>query len=169
MKSPRCDYLDETHPALRASPQLRADAARLLLEEALSRSARFRIEFDRRRLLTSLGAADMAALLPTLPTKARRGPVDVHEELLDDDRRKLLRRVLSFNLEKWTDPPLNYIDRVLLFGANDRVLLRATDNCEFILFALPAAARAKLMERYEAAGIPEAVIKQVDVDIEQDV
>jgi len=166
---PRCDYLDETHSALRASPQLRADAVHLLIEEALPCSVRFRLEFDRRRLLAALGAADAAALLPTLPTQAGAHPIEVHEEQLDDDRRKLLRQVLSFRREKWADPPLNYIDRVLLFDPKNHVLLRANESCEFILFLLPTAARENLIKRYREAGIPNAVIKQVDLDIERGV
>jgi hypothetical protein len=167
MTSQGCDYLDETHPALRAEAKLHAEAVRLLLEEALSCSARCRLEFDRRRLLAALGPDDAARLLPTLPAEARVGPVDVHEEFLNDDRRCLLRRVLSFAAEKWPDPPLNYIDRVLFFSADGRVVLRANDNLEFILFALPDEARARLVERYQVEGIPEDVITQVDVDIDQ--
>lgn len=169
MNRPLCDYLDETYVALRASPQLRADAVRLLVEAALSRSARFRLEFDRRRLLDALGAADAGALLPTLPKQPGAGPVEVHEELLNDDRRKLLQQVLSFRREKWADPPLNYIDRVLLFDPDNHVLLRANESGEFILFRLPATLRENLIERYREARIPEAVIKQVDFDIEQGV
>jgi hypothetical protein len=167
MSAPRCDYLDETHPAFRASPEVRADAAHALFEEALSGSTRFRLEFDRERLLAALGPSDAAALLPTLPARPPPGPADVHDESLDDDRRALLLRALSFRREKWADPPLTYIDRVVLFDAGAQVVLRANDSAEFILFALPEPARGRLVERYRASGIPEDVITQVDVDIEQ--
>jgi hypothetical protein len=58
---------------------------------------------------------------------------------------------------------------VLLFDPDNHVLLRANESCEFILFLLPTAACENLIERYREAGIPEAIIKQVDVDIERGV
>lgn len=162
----KCDYIDETHAALRASPQMRADAVGLLLAEALSYSARFSLEFDG-RLLIALGSADAAALLPTLRALPAIGSAEVHEELLDGDRRKLLHQVLSYRREKWVDPPLNYIERVLLFDAENHLLLRGSDSCEFILFVLPAAGRENLISRYREAGIPEDIIKKVDIDIDR--
>jgi hypothetical protein len=60
---------------------------------------------------------------------------------------------------------LNSIRRVLLFDAGGDVVLRANDNAEFVLFNLPAEARARLLENFRAAGIPADVIAGVNEDI----
>jgi hypothetical protein len=160
-----CDYLDESHSLFHARPELRARAVALLVREALARSARFRLEFDRESLLSTLGPADTLALLPNLSQELHGGPVEVAEEALDDGRRHLLERVLSFDLQGWSDLPLNSIRRVLLFDAGGDVVLRANDNAEFVLFNLPAEARARLLENFRGAGIPEDVIAGVSEDI----
>lgn len=170
MTPPGCDFLNQAHPALRASPALRAVAVHALLEVALRCSVRFRLEFDRARLLTALGATSAAALLPSLPACASsEGPLARRDELLDDEKARLLRQVLSFERDMWTDLPINYIERVVLFDAQGDVVLRASDSAEFILCALSNMEHEDLIERYRAAGIPAEVVESVDVDINQGV
>jgi hypothetical protein len=153
---------------MRASPHLRALAVRVLLEESLTWSERFRVEFDRGRLAQVLGE-EMNALFPTLTGNGGLRPSTTHEEHLDRGRRSLLLTVLSFERAKWSDPPLNYIYQLLLFDGSGRIVLRANDNLEFILFSLPPEARERVLERYAAAGISADVIEHLDVDIEQGV
>ena len=72
---------------------------------------------------------------------------------------------MSFGPGPWPDPPLNYIERVVLFCERGNVVLRASDSAEFILFALPRNRRDSLVDRYLKTGIPVDTIEQVDVDI----
>lgn len=162
----RCDSLDMQHPALQESAEARTTAANALFDVALSCSNRFGLQFDRARLRHALGESSFAALLPDLPADApRKHSLDEYDDALDGDRAQLLRRVLSFGDEGWTDTPLNHIDQVALYSPHGDMVLRATDGGEFILFALPPDERAQLLERYAAAGIPRDVIETVDVDI----
>lgn len=164
----RCDSLNIQHPALQASTEARTAAANSLFEVALSCSNSFGLQFDRPRLLHALGESSFAALLPNLsPDAPRKYALEEYDEAFDGDRAHLLKRVLSFGDEGWTDSPLNHIDQVVLYGPHGEMVLRATDGAEFILFALPLDKRAQLLERYAAAGIPSDVIEMVDVDIAQ--
>jgi hypothetical protein len=164
MTFPGCDLLN--HQRLRHVPQLRALAVDALFETALGCSARFRVEFDPIRLPRVLGPETTEALLPGLRTQeSAAAPLERDDEPLDDERARLLGRVVSFELHEWTDPPINYIDRIILFDKQGKVVLRANDNAEFILFALPEDKRNDLIERYRRAGIPEDVVESVDVDI----
>jgi hypothetical protein len=163
MTSSRCDFLD--HARLRNAPALRALEVDILFEIALECSVTFRLEFDAQRLLPLLGPAYTAALLPGPPGHAP-GPLERRDEPLDKDRARLLRRVVSFGPGEWPDPPINYIERVVLFDEQGKVVLFASDSAEFILFALPQERRDNLVERYGAAGIPADTIEFVDVDID---
>lgn len=162
MTTSRCDFLD--HTRLRDSPALRTLAVDKLFEIALEGSARFRLEFNAHRLLPILGPACTAALLPGQAASAR-GPLERRDESLDHDRARLLRKVMSFGPGEWPDPPINYINRVILFDRQGKIILRASDSAEFILFALPPERRDALVEGYRAAGIPANIIEPVDVDI----
>jgi hypothetical protein len=162
MTTPRCDFLD--HARLRHAPELRALAIDALFEVALRYGTRFRLEFDASRLLAVLGSAQAAALLPGQPVPTA-GPLERREEPLAEDRARLLRKVVSFGPGEWPDPPINYIEKVILFDEQGNILLSASDNAEFILFALPQEGRDNLIERYRAAGIPVNTIQPVDVDI----
>jgi hypothetical protein len=117
-------------------------------------------------LLHALGDAAFVAMLPSPPQEGGGDePLADQTEALDPERAALLRRVLSFADEGWTDAPFNHIDQVVLYDARGDMVLRATDGADFILFVLPADQRARLLARYATAGIPGDVIETVNVDI----
>lgn len=162
-----CDSLNIQHPELR-DPAARTSAANSLFEIALACSTRFRLIFDRPGLLRALGGSAFAALLPSPPRMGGPNePLDDQTEELDRERAALLRRVLSFREEGWTEGPFTHIDQVVLYDARGDMVLRATDGADFILFVLPADQRARLLARYAIAGIPGEVVETVNVDITQ--
>jgi hypothetical protein len=160
------DLLDQTQSSLRASPGLRAIAVDLVVELSLASSATYRLEFDGAGLRQLLGAVWMP--MPARDSVGSPGPgasLDHAEGALDADRVRFLRRLVSFEQQEWRGSPLVFIERLVLFDALGRVVLRLGDGGDYVLFALPAAAKAALLEGYRRAGIPQEVIQEVAVDI----
>jgi hypothetical protein len=162
VNSPHCDFLD--HARLSHVPALRVLAVDKLFDIALNYTERFSLEFDAPRLLAVLGPAYTAALFSGQPASTP-GALERREEPLDPDRARLLRKVMSFGPGPWPDPPLNYIKKVVLLDKRGNAVLSASDNAEFILFALPQEGRDNLIALYRAAGIPADTIQPVNVDI----
>ena len=75
-------------------------------------------------------------------------------------------RILSPLAEGFEEHPIYYIKRFRLLDSDGRTLLRGGDHNNFLLFDLPAAERAALLEAYRAKGVPEAAIEQVDVNVD---
>ena len=166
-----CDYLNQAHPALR-TPAARIFAVHTLLDVALRCARRFRIEFDGPRLARVLDKETFAMLLPTLPLDKDAGgggALDACEAPLDPARAALLRRLLSFGWEGWSEPPINMIDRTILLDGRGQVVLRGNDNNDAILFALPEPEKAALLACYGERGIPAEVVERVAVNINQGV
>jgi len=149
----------------RAAPALRVFSVHAVLDAALRRSARFCVDFDRARLIHSLGNETLRELLPHLAQRHAPGPLERQEEPLDEARKQLLRRVLSFEREQWDEPPVNYIERVVLFDTRGQIVLRASDSLDSILFLLPDGERRQLIERLSLAGVPNGVIQSLPLDI----
>jgi hypothetical protein len=92
------------------------------------------------------------------------GGYEVHEEQLDAVKARILRSILSGELEGWEDLSLNYIETATLRDREGRIVLRISDMGEEILYSLPEPERSALIERFAGEGIPEEVIEQVAVN-----
>jgi hypothetical protein len=162
----RVDLLDQEQPSLRASPRLRAIAVDLLVELSLARSATYRLEFDAAGLTKLLGTSGMRMLArDSVGSPAPGRPLDRAEGALEPDRARFLRRLVWFEQQEWRESPLVFIERLVLFEARGRVVLRLGAGGDYVLFALPDRAKAVLLEGYRRAGIPRGVIQEVAVDI----
>jgi hypothetical protein len=163
------DYLNQKHSAFKESPEAHEFAVRTLLDLALRLSHSFNMQFDRERLQRVIGAGFMEKLLPELRDSrvtGRRGSggYEVHEEQLDAVKARILRGILSGELEGWEDLPLNYIESATLRDRDGRIVLRISDMGEEIILSLPEPERSVLIERFAGEGIPEEVIEQVAVN-----
>ncbi len=163
------NYLNQKHVAFKESPDAHAFAVRTLVHFALRLSHSFRMQFDRDRLQRVIGVDVMTKLMPEIPDRrvtgrrASRG-YEIYEERLDAEKARILRSILSVELEGWEDLSINYIESVTLRDREGRVVLRISDMGESILFSLPEPERSAFIESYAGEGIPEEVIEQVDVD-----
>jgi len=120
-----------------------------------------------------IGPESVRKLMPKQPRPVSCARIeswryDVYEDLLDETKSEILHRILSLTPEEGYDErPLNYIRSVRLLDRDGRTILRGGDRMEFILFALPEAERAALIEAYRRDGIPPVAIEQVDVDVDR--
>jgi hypothetical protein len=162
------DYLNQDHPALRGSKDLRLYAVRELLDRSLKCSRSFLLQFDSMRLKDVIGEEDFQKLMPSFGpvTSWSSSKYDIYGTDLNDSRIELLRRILSPEPEGYPELPLNYIKSVRLHDRVGKTVLRGGDHNSFILFSLPESEYAALVETYRRRKIPGDVIEKVDVDVE---
>lgn len=166
------DYLNQEHPVFRHSRAKRANALRPLLDRALQLSHLFRLEFDRQRLAWVIGTETLSRLMPRLPppgpaSRVTKHAYDVYEDLIDIEKANILRQLLSFSPEGYSELPLAYVESVRLLNKDGHTILRGSDMFSSILFSLPRADRAALIETYTQNGVTEDVIEEVDVDVDK--
>jgi hypothetical protein len=162
------DYLNQDHPVLRDSKGKLSYAVGEVLDRALELSSLFRLQFDRKRLERVIGAERLRRLMPDLKEgSSSTWSYDVYEGVLDQEQKNILRDIFTVTGEGFPERPLNYIRSVRLLDNNRRTVLRGGDRNQFVLFALPDAARAQLIEALTRNDIPAEAIEQVDVDLEK--
>jgi hypothetical protein len=164
------DYLNQDDPILRGSEEKRIFAVAELLMSTLEYSDSYRMEFDGARLRHVIGSESMERLMPKYPLvegKQAAHKYDFYADIVDTSKRELLQQVLSLTVAGgYVERPLNYIESVRFLDKDGVTILRGGDHNNFILFRLPENVRASLLTRYRERGIPDSVIKQVDVDVE---
>jgi hypothetical protein len=116
-----------------------------------------------------VGKETLERLMPGLDRQAPApsSKYDVYSDDLNADRIAILRNVLSPTGEGYRERPLNYIKSVRILDEAGQTILRGGDHNTFMLFDLPDAERAALVDAYRRRGIPETVIEQVEVDVQK--
>lgn len=161
------NYLNQDHDFFHQNKSSCFDAVRKLLDCALQCSQTFLLQFDSSHLEHVIDSELFSRLMPNFPlTKTEKSfEYDIYEDILNDEKTGILRRILSLAPTEFSERPLNYIKSVRLLDKKGSTVFRGGDHNTFILFNLPKPESDMLLENYRQQHIPEDVIKHVDVDL----